>query len=236
MKLIDLSNPIEPSSKNPYQQQDALAKTMIDTYATFEVTGYYDCALYMSDHAGTHVDSTNHFNPEGKPVDEIPLEAMYGDAAVLDLSHIKAGENVTVEDLREAAERAGVDVETVSIILLYTGRGRLWGTREYHWDIFNMTPEATEWLIDRGVKVIGVDMACFECDRLRFGVDTSLQPWDSRRYPAHSLMRRREFYIIENLNNLDKIHKPRFTFIGFPLKIRGASGSPIRAVALIEEE
>lgn len=211
-----------------------LAKTIIDEYASFEVCGFYDCAIYMSDHCATHVDSTIHFNPNGKSIDQIPLELWYNDGCVLDLSYKKTGEDITPEDLEKAAEKAGVDLTTTPIVLIRTDRSKLWGKREYHWDIVDLTTEGAEWLINKGVKVIGVDMVCIERDRIRFRPDASLKPWDSMRYPVHSLMKKYEFFIIENLANLDKIPKPKFKFIGFPLGIKGASGSPIRAVALID--
>jgi len=230
MKLIDLSQKIESWSKNPYQQY--VGRVMIDKFHSYELDGFYDCAIYMGDHTGTHIESSVHFSKNGIPIEKTSLSDYYGDAVVLDFAHKKGAQDITAEDLRRAAAKIGVDMKNIKIALVRTDLSKLWGTAEYFSnDRPSITVEGHEWLIRQGVKVIGVDMLVTERDRL--GTDPSIKPGSPERWPAHCLMKKYDFYIIENLTNLDKITKPRFTFIGFPLNIAGSGASPIRAAALV---
>ena len=227
MKFVDLSHKIKP----PFDQFGG--KLMIDKVSSYETDGYYDCAVYMGTHTGTHIESSLHFNKDGIPIEKTPLSDYYGKAVVLDLTHKKGRVDITSSDLKKAANKARVDLKKVRIVLVRTDLSKLWGTPEYNSnDRPSITVEAHEWLIKQGVKVIGVDMLVTERDRL--GSDPSIKPSDPERWLAHCLMKKYNFYIIENLTNLDKIPKTYFTFVGFPLKFAGAGASPMRAVALIE--
>ncbi len=234
-RFIDLSQLIETYEDNPYQQNAAISRTQIGAFATHEIDGYYLCQLTLGDQAATHLDASIHFNPEGTPVNEVPLEAMYGEACLLDLSHMPKHADVTIADLEAAAATAQVAISDFKIVMLRTDRSKLWGTPEYHDDLLNITVEATEWLINQGMVLLGVDMVTTELDRLAYGMDPDMAPSAPERHPGHCLMRKYEWFMIENLTNLDKIPRSTFTFSGFPLKIKGASGSPIRAVAILEE-
>lgn len=233
VKLIDLSQLIEDYKDNPYQQLGENARTLMGTFSSHEANGFYENAIYMGDHCCTHMDSSIHFNPEGTPVNELPLESIYGEACLLDISHLKPRADVTIEDIKEAQEKAGVDVKDFKIVVLKTGRSKLWGTKEYHWDLLNILPETTEWLIKQGMKLICVDMVTTEIDRVYYGADPETPFWE--RYPMHGLMRKYEWYMIENMTNLDAIPGSTFTLCAFPLKFKGGSASPVRAVAIIEE-
>jgi kynurenine formamidase len=82
--------------------------------------------------------------------------------------------------------------------------------------------EATEWIIDKGA--------------VNFGVDSpSPDMWYDKSYPCHSVCGERGVTHVENLCNLDKLVGRRFTFIALPLKIRDGTGSPLRAVAILQE-
>ena len=232
-QFIDLSQRIETHEDNPYQQNPAISRTQIGAFATHDVDGYYLCQLTIGDQAATHLDASLHFNPNGTPVDEVPLDAMYGEACVLDLSHMAKHADVTIADLEAAAQKAQVTISDFKIVMLRTDRSKLWGTAEYHDDLLNITVEATEWLINQGMVLLGVDMVTTELDRLAYGMDPDMDPGAPERHPGHCLMRKYEWYMIENLANLDKIPQSTFTFCGFPLQIKGASGSPIRAVAIL---
>ena len=76
-------------------------------------------------------------------------------------------------------------------------------------------------MLDHGIKTFGVDASTID---------------HAQNSATHMLVREREYYHIENLANVDQVIGKRFTFIGFPLKLRGASASPIRAVAVFPDE
>lgn len=227
MDFVDLSHKIKP----PFDQ--FRGKLMIDKACSYETDGYYSSVVYMDTHVGTHIESNLHFNAHGTPINETPLSDFYGKAVVLDLTHKRGRVDITSADLKKAADKAGVNLRKVKIVLVRTDMSKFWGTSQYNSNERpSITVRAHEWLIKHGVKVIGVDMLMPERDRL--GSDLSIKPSDPERWPAHCLMKKYNFYILENLANLDKISKPYFTFIGFPLSFAGAEASPIRAVALIE--
>jgi len=231
VKLVDMSHKIVPSRENPYAQHGG--RVMIDTYQTYEADGYLSHAIYMVDHTGTHVESSSHFKKNGVTIERAPLTDFYGRAALLNFTHKKGRVDITSNDLRDAAGTAGVDLGKVRIVVIRTDTSRLWGTREYQSnDRPSVTVEAHEWLLMQGVKTIGVDMPVNERDRL--GSDPSINPSDSERWPAHCLMKKYDFYIVENLTNLDQIPNGYFTYVGFPLNFGGSAASPIRAVAIVE--
>ena len=231
MKLVDLSHKIVPSSKNPYGQY--AGRVMIDTYQTYEVDGFLSHAIYMVDHTGTHVESSKHFKKDGVAIERAPLSDFYGKAALLNLTHKKGRVDITSRDLRKAASTAGVDLGKVRIVLIRTDRSQLWGTSEYQSNERpSVTVQAHEWLLKQGVKTIGVDMPVNERDRL--GSDPSVHASDPERWPAHCLMNKYDFYIVENLTNLNQIPDGYFTYIGFPLNFGGSAASPLRAVAIVE--
>lgn len=236
MRLIDLSHPIVPFADNPYAQFPAGPKSMMGVTNLFEDVGWFSRAWYLGEHCGTHVDAPVHFNPTGTPVDRLPLDWLYGEAVVLDFVHKHAGEDVTAAEVAEAvAELDGGGLRDARIVLVRSGRSKLWGTREYHRDMINMTPEATEWLLRRRVRVVGCDACVWEVDRGSRPEAAGQRLAGPERFPSHALMRAHDFVIIENLANLDQVSRPRFTFLGLPLPLAGGSGSPIRAAALVPE-
>jgi kynurenine formamidase len=92
-----------------------------------------------------------------------------------------------------------------------------------------MTREGTLWLLDQGVKLIGIDAIGFD--------PPVAYMWKREKlWEAHRVMREREYYHIENLINLDQIPVSHgFTVSALPIRLRGATAAPIRAVAIIED-
>ncbi|PYM59892.1 MAG: hypothetical protein DMD79_16810 [Candidatus Rokuibacteriota bacterium] len=213
MRLIDLSHPIVPFDQNPWAQFPAAPKNMVGVTGMFEGVGWFSRAWYLGEHCGTHVDAAIHFNPGGQPVDEIPLADLYGPAVILDFSDKAANADVSPVDVRAGLERVG-GLGDARIVLIRSGRSKLWGRPEYHHDMLNMTPQTTEWLIGQGARVLGTDACVWEVDH-------------------HALQRRYDFLILENLANLDQVPTSHFLFVGLPLRLVGGSGSPIRAAAIL---
>jgi kynurenine formamidase len=200
--------------------------------ATFKL-GFTTKLLVMEDHTGTHVDASLHFydgvrrTPKGRGIAELPLEKLCGDAVCLDVSAKRGDEPVTAEMLASAAEKQKVEVQQGDVVLV-----RLWsGT--WGGDAFmaarGLTKEACEWLVGRGAKCVGVDHPNLEGRVADEG--------GTVEYPGHVLLLHpdREIPIIENLVGLKAVRGKRFRFFALPLKIDGATGSPVRAVALVDE-
>ncbi len=227
MKIIDLSQNI----KNGQPVYPGLAKTLINTWNTFEETArvqgegrmkklYTTCSLFMSDHASTHIDAIVHFGQRSGTAEQIPLEYCYGEGIALDFSHKKPKGYITVADIEKELKKKRLRINKRDVVLIHTGASKHWGTAKYFEYIVPIEAGAVRELYRRGVRVIGVDEITIDIDPT---------------YPAHSLAKELDWHHIENMANIDKIPRRRFKFIGLPLKLVGASAAPMRAVAIVED-
>lgn len=229
LKLIDLSQEI-------YEGMDIFPmhpKTFIMTYMTHEenkkitgspTVGFYARSLLISEHCGTHSDGVVEYKPGGATIDKMPLEYFWGSAICLDVSHVRYPKYIEPEDLEEALEKSGQEIRKGDIVLLYTGHhDRNFGTDKFQTEYTGLSYEGAKWLAEKGVVNIGVDAPAID-----------LTP-DDINFSGHLVCAEYNITNTENLCNLDKVVNKRFLYIGLPLKIRGGTGSPIRAVALVEE-
>ena len=189
-------------------------------------------------HAGTHVDAPWHYGPlsEGKPakkIDELPIEWFFSDGVVLDLRHKKPGEKIGTQDLEETLRAINYTLKPFDIVMIMNGRDQYLGSTEY-FEQPGMTRESTLWLVEQGIKVIGVDMYGF--DRKFEDMAREFREREDGRviWEAHFAGIEREYCQIEKLANLDKIPRPSdFKVACFPVKIQGASGGWCRPVAFV---
>lgn len=195
-----------------------------ETGARFEGGfSYASKGLLLSDHGPTHVDALSHLDPreDAPSIEQMPLDTFFGPATCLDVSHKAPRTDITAEDLGVAVDSAGVRVEPGSIVLLHTATfDRHYGTEAYLNEYPGLDGAATEWLVQHQVKAFGVD-------------SPSPDNPASRTYPCHMMCRKHAISHFENLANLRPLVGRTFTFIGLPLKIRGGTGSPVRAIALL---
>ncbi|MCL8209088.1 MAG: cyclase family protein [Actinomycetia bacterium] len=197
--------------------------------------------VHLITHTGTHIDAPWHYGPlsEGRPartVDQCPLEWFYGDGVVLDVRHRKPGELITVEDLEAALARIPYRLKPYDIVLIQTGCDR-WESGRAYFRQPGMSRESTLWLVEQGIKVIGIDAYGFDLpfEDMR---ETFRRTRDGRIvWQAHFAGITREYCQIEKLANLDQIGRAvGFKVACFPVKVVGASGAWCRAVALVEDE
>jgi len=189
--------------------------------------------LIVSEHGPTHVDSIDHLDPTSDlSIDNMPLDWFYGDAVGLDLSHVEYPDPITTEDIKDQLEKHNLAIEEGDIVTLETGNRRNnYSTTDkdkkwrYNSKFVGLTEDAATWMVDQGAKSIGIDA---------ISVDHPPNISPDYNFPVHSLASREEIVIYENLANLDAVVGMRYTFSGFPLKIREGTGSPVRAVAIVE--
>ncbi len=118
--------------------------------------------ITLASHSGTHMDAPYHYGPqiEGKPgktVDQIPLGWCYGDGVVLDLTHKKRNELITAKDLRSAPARINYIFKPWDIVLLRTDAYKYFDQYDYTLAGPGMGRESTLWLVEQGVKVMGIN-------------------------------------------------------------------------------
>ena len=196
--------------------------------------------VYCSVHTGTHVDAPFHFGTrcegkESKKIDDLPLDWFYGDGVVLDLTHKKAAEAITRKDLETSLDKIGYRLKPKDIVLLHTGADKHFGDKDYMTKFCGVSAEAIEWLLDQGIKVMGIDTLGFDRPYPAMLKDFLLKKDKTVLWPAHFYGRNREYAHIERLANLDKLPKPfGFKVACFPVRIKDAGASFARVVAMIE--
>lgn len=181
--------------------------------------------MILCDHGPTHVDAISHLDPapDAPTIDQMDLELFCGPGTCIDVSAAPPREYVGADELAAAERAAGVEVRRDEVLLLCTGTyARVGGTPAYTTDYPGLDESAAEWLFERGVKIFGVDSP---------SPDNPVSP----TYPVHMMCRREGMTHYENLAQLELLVGRRFQFFGLPLRIRGGTGSPVRAVALLED-
>jgi len=197
--------------------------------------------VYLSTHCGTHLDASYHYTPylKGKPsltIDKVPLDYCFSDGVLLDCKEKKAGGEITVEDLVIALKRINYQLKPKDIVLIMTVGDKLRDTGDYPFLHPGISPSALDWLIEKGIKIIGVD--AWGLDRpMNLMIEDYLKTKDKNvLWPAHIKGREKEFFHIEKLINLDKIPIPfGFKVACFPIKIKNASAGWCRVVAIVED-
>jgi len=200
--------------------------------------GYYYASNNYSgnEHGGTHIDAPVHFAKGRWTVDQIPLDRLIGNAVVLDVSAKSASNadyQVSVADFT-AWERTNDEIEPNSIVLIRTDFSKRWpdartylGTDE-HGDAAvaklhfpGLHPDAAKWLAEtRKVKAVGLDTA-------------SIDYGQSTLFESHRLLYERNIPAFENLTALDQLPPRGATIYALPIKIKGGSGGPLRAIAVV---
>lgn len=196
--------------------------------------------ITLSTHTGTHLDSPSHFGSkcEGKTpktIDEIPLEWCYSDGVLLSFCNKKPGEEITREDIENELHRIGYRIKENDIVLIRTGTDKKWGSPNYFFSAPGLGRSATSYLVENGVKIIGID--CYSLDRPIMTMINDYYKTHNNRclWPAHFYGREKEYCHIERLTNLDKLPvNYGFKISCFPIKLKGLGAAWIRAVAIID--
>jgi kynurenine formamidase len=197
--------------------------------------------ITLTTHTGTHMDAPLHYGPRtgdapARSIDAVPLDWCLGPGLRLDVRHVPSGDGIGVADLIAAFAAAGRKPVAGDIVLLWTGADRLWGTADYRTTYPGLTGDATALLVERGVRVIGIDA---------WGLDRPPQAMieEYRRtgdpnvlWPAHVYGRRREYLQLEKLAGLDALPgADGFLVACFPIALAGAGAAWARVVALVDE-
>lgn len=253
MKIIDLSKPIEFNKKDPWfmrvkikHKPHHVSKWLIRILGLpFKLfpkgfTGWADdCIQKMGVHATTHIDAPWHYAPttDGKPAktaDQIPLEWCYGEGLVIDMQHKPDFEEITLVEVKQFLNENNLEVKEGMIVLFRTGRDKFVGTPDYHKKGTGVSAEATEWLIDQGIKVMGIDSWGWDLP-LPYLIEKAKESDDPELFwKAHLVGQRKEYCHMEQLVNLGALPLSGFKVATFPLRIVGASAAPARVVAIME--
>jgi arylformamidase len=161
----------------------------------------------MSAHSGTHVDAPRHFFDQGPGAEGLALEMLCGRARVIELTTRKA---ITADDL---AQR---DLSEDVRVLIKTHNSRLWGSPEFHRDFIGVAESGAKYLVEHGIKVVGVDYL-------------SVEAFKTPGAPAHHVLLGGGTIVIEGLNLRD-IEPGIYELLCLPLLVVGSDGAPARVV------
>ena len=190
-------------------------------------------------HSGTHVDAPAHYGPaaSGTPareIEQVPLEWCCGDGVVVDLTGKAEVEPITGSDLDRELDRIDHELAPEEIVLLHTGWDKRFGDANFANRHPGPDRSACEYLLDRGVRMIGIDANSFDLPTV-VGVEGLREGDPGRFLPCHYLGREREYLQVEKLANLDQLPSTGFVVFAFPVLIEGCGASWTRAVALVDE-
>jgi kynurenine formamidase len=250
MALIDLSAPISPDPPDVpellrteinYEDHAAGAAAIealfgVGSELLRDGEGWAtDTFLRLGTHSSTHVDAPWHYNStiggERAPtIDELPLDWFYAPGVVVDATDREDGDALTAADFEQRLPRA---LRERDIVLVHSGRDAFYGEPDYIARGPGVTAEATRWLYDQGVRVMGIDA---------WGWDVPLHLQAERAqasgeagvfWAAHQADL--AYSQIERLVNLAALPAEGFTVACFPLRLEGGSAAPSRVVAILPD-
>ena len=228
-EIIDLSQDIFPgmpvyktlpqvkmSIHNTHEEWEGIENSEVQTPSVHK--------LEMGEHTGTHVDAINHMAKAyvGHSIDKMPLSMFYTEGICLDFTHKKLRELIGTEEVQNALSKSALEIKKGDTILICTDHYRKYFGTENWSKGPGLTADAARWLGEQKIAAFGVE---------------TMSPGVSgvSNKAVHHICGELQFTHYENLINLHLLlGRGRFRFIGLPLKIRGGTGSPVRAVAVFE--
>ena len=204
MKLIDVSLPLD-SSLPVYPGNTPFSLDAVKRIARGDSSNV--STLHLSAHSGTHVDAPRHFFDAGLGTDALPIELLFGRARVLD---VPARHAIGPDDL------APFDLSADVRVLLKTSNSRLWGSPAFHPEYVGVTEAGARHLVDRGVRVVGIDYL-------------SIEEFKKPGAPAHRVLLGGGAIIIEGLDLRD-VEPGTYDMFCLPLRVAGGDGAPARVV------
>jgi arylformamidase len=223
VEVIDLSHEVSEGMANIAGWTTAFP--VIDTIPKIKTlsqgkVGYAAKMILMAEHNGTHLDVPRHFVEDGMPVDQVPLSQLILPGHLLDFTHKKVGEAITVADFEEAEARSGQRVGSGTAVICWTGVDKVWGQPDMNRLRPYVPAETAHWMVERKISLFATDL---------IGMDNPDEWWD----PTHLEWLANDVCMVQQLCNLDKLVGKNFLFLAFPIKMVGGTGCPVRAAALV---
>ena len=190
----------------------------------------------LETHGTTHVDAPWHFNStigghKAPTIEELPLEWFFSDGVKLDFHIREDGDPITAEDVEKELRRIKYVLKPMDIVLMYTGRDVFYGQSDYFFHGCGVTAEATRWLYEKGIRVMGIDAWGWDMPLNLQAGKAIAENKPGVFWAAHQLDA--AYSHMERLVNLGDLPPCGFQVACFPLKIKGASGAPARVVAIL---
>lgn len=215
MKIIDLTLTI--SDKIP-TFPDSPQPNFIP-WENIKEDGYNLELLFLSSHTGTHMDAPHHFLEKGAKIHEISLEKLVSEAALIK-SKKNGNESITKTDIQNFEKKHG-KIKRSSSVIFSTGWQRNSQKKYYFTKNPGLSVSAAKYLAFKKISLVGIDSPSID-----LGADS--------KFSVHQIFAKKGMLIVENLANLEKIKSSKFHLVVLPLKLKNATGSPVRAIAFVE--
>jgi arylformamidase len=207
-KIIDISLPLSPRlptwpGNAPYEFHPVKRMASGDSSNVSQIV--------LGTHSGTHVDAPRHFFDDGRTVDALPLEQLVGACVVVELSVAPGRTPITTADLRRV-----VPAPAPERLLLKTPNSRLWGTSDFTPDFSYLAPDAAEWMVSAGIRLVGIDYL-------------SIEEFKRSGAPTHHILLGAGVIIIEGLN-LAAVEPGEYELTCLPLRLVDSDGAPARVI------
>jgi kynurenine formamidase len=191
--------------------------------------------LRFGTHNSTHVDAPWHYNSTiggkpAQPIDQLPLEWFYAPGVIVDATDRDDGEVLTAADVQDRVPRGLNDLD---IVLVRTGRDEFYGQPEYMAKGPGVSADATRWLHEQGVRVMGIDAWGWDAPLFMQAEEAGKTGEAGVFWAAHQVDL--AYSQIERLCNLGALPDEGFQVACFPLRIEGASAAPARVVAILAD-
>lgn len=257
MRIVDLSvaiedhTPCDPPSMPTtidYWNHNKGAEHMRQFFPTMDTAkdlprglGWSIEYVSLTTHSGTHLDAPWHYHPtmnKGEPartIDQAPLEWCFSDGVVLDFSDKPNGYSITAADIEAELKRINYTLKPLDIVAIRSGAQKAWGTPEYLVSGCGMSREATLYLLDRGIKVVGTDAWSWDRPLGLIAEEFSETGDASIIWEGHFAGIEKEYYHMEKMANLDQLPPFGFKIACFPIKIKAASAGWCRTVAIFDK-
>ena len=189
-------------------------------WETIPKDGYNLELLFLSTHTGTHIDAPFHFVKNGKKIHEITPERLVNEAVL-----IRIGKNsnrfISKIDIQNFEHKNG-KIKNGSTVVFYTGWQKNLNKEFYFTENPGLSVSAAKYLVSKKINMVGIDSPSID-----LGSDS--------KFSVHHILAKNNILIVENLANLNKIKSNSFHLITSPLKLKNATGSPIRAFGFVDD-
>ena len=191
-------------------------KPQFISWSNLKEDGYNLELLFLSTHTGTHLDAPFHFVKNGMKIHQIPLNRLLGKAVLIKLEKTK-NTKISKTDITLFEKKNG-EITNSSSVFFYTGWQKNLKKDNYFTENPGLDISAAKYLVSKNINLVGIDSPSID-----LGKDES--------FNVHRILSKNDILIVENLTNLNKIVTKEFNFTILPLKLKDATGSPVRAIA-----
>ena len=215
MKIID--HTLTVSEKIP--TFPGSPKPQFIEWETIAKDGYNLELLFLSSHTGTHIDAPFHFVKNGKKIHEILPERLVNEATLIKIKK-KANQPILKTDIQKFEKKHG-QIKSGTAVVFWTGWQKNLEAEFYFSKNPGLAVSAAKYLVSKKINLVAID-------------SPSIDLGSDLKFSVHHILAKNNILIVENLANLEKINSDKFHLITSPLKLKNATGSPIRAFGFID--